>query len=102
MGCVRALLASEIGRRVAATAASVIIARRLFWLEALHRRPGLDQGAIDRKVLARQQSPDPWLRQHGGEELASDLTLQKPVAVLREAGMVPHRIIDPKADEPPE
>jgi hypothetical protein len=53
-------------------------------------------------VIARQQPLDPWLAQHGGQEFGGDLALQQPVAVLCEARMVTHRIVDPDADEPAE
>ena len=83
MGLVRALLAAEIGWPVAPAAARIIIAfrRLVLWLETLQRRPCLNQGAVDREVLARQQPFDPRLRQHCGEEFGGDLAIQQPVAV---------------------
>ena len=75
---------------------------RVLRLEALERGPRLDQRTIDRDVLARQQSTDPRLRQHGGEEIGRDIALQQPVAVGREARMILHRVVDPNADKPPE
>src|SRR5207302_7724982 len=51
--------------------------RRFLRLEALHRSPRLDQRAVDREVLARQQSLDPRLGQHRGQKLAGDLAVQQ-------------------------
>src|ERR1700722_18352038 len=45
-------------------------------------------------MFARQQPLDSRLCQHGGEELAGDLAFKQPVAVFREARMIPHRIVD--------
>src|SRR5262249_55683668 len=53
-------------------------------------------------MVARQQPPDARLRQHCGEEFGGNLALQKPVAVLREARMIPYRVIHPEPDKPPE
>src|SRR5437660_7236343 len=68
--------------------------RRVLRLEALHRSPGFDQCAIDREVLARQQPPDPGLRQNRTQKLRCDLAIQKSVAVFRKGRVVPHRIVD--------
>src|SRR5438309_11330896 len=62
MGLVAAPLTLEIHRGVAlATLAVAAAFRRLFRPEALHRRPAFDQSAIDREMLARQQTLDPRL-----------------------------------------
>ena len=97
MCLVGALLAPEIGWRVA-SAASAIATDRLLRLEALHRSPRFDQRAIHREVLARQQSLDPRLGQHRGQKLGRDLAFQQPVAVLGEGRVIPHRIVHPETD----
>ena len=102
MRLVGALLAPEIGRRVASAVAAIATSRRLLRPEALHRSPGFDQRAIHREVLARQQSLDPRLGQHCGEKLGCNLAFQQPVAVLREGRVIPYRIVDTEPDEPAE
>ena len=104
MGRVRALLATEIGWPVAPAAARIIAAfkRVVLRLETLQRRPRLNQCAVNREMLVRQQPFDPRLRQHRGEKFGGDLAIQQPVAVGRKARMVPHRVINPKPDKPSE
>ena len=70
--------------------------------EALHAGPGLDQRAVDREVLVRQQRLDLGLGQHRAQELGRDLALEQPVAVLGEHRHVPDRIVDAEPDEPAE
>ena len=70
--------------------------------EALYAGPSLDQRAVDREVLVRQERLDLGLRQHGAQELGRDLAFEQPVAVLGEHRHVPDRIVDPKPDEPAE
>src|ERR1044071_6809729 len=38
----------------------------IFGLKALHRGPGLDQGAVDREVFVREQPAHAGKRQNGG------------------------------------
>ena len=45
---------------------------------------------------------DPRLRQEGSQKRSCNITRQKPVSVLRERRVIPHRIVDPNADEPAE
>ncbi len=99
---VGALLAPEIGRRVTPAAPRATCIRRLIGLEALHRCPRLDQRAIHREVIARQQPFDPGLSQHRAEKLGCDLAVQQPVAVLRKGRVIPHRIVHTEPDEPAE
>jgi hypothetical protein len=55
---------------------------RAFWHEALHRRPGFDQRAIDREMVVAQKSLNPRLRQPSGKELRRDVAVEQPIAVL--------------------
>ena len=68
--------------------------------EALDRGPGFHQRAIDREVLVRQKASDLGVAQHCCEKLASDIGVEQPVAVLRERGVVPNRIVNAEPDEP--
>lgn len=70
--------------------------------DALHRRPRLDQCAIDREVVRRQKIRHLGLRQHRSKELRRDVALQQPVAIFGEHRMVLGRVIDADADEPAE
>src|SRR5262249_12488629 len=77
MRLVAALLSLEIRRGVAPAVRAVpITVRRIFRLEALHRSPRLDQRAIDRKMLARQQPLDARLSEDCGQALGCDLAVQ--------------------------
>ena len=71
-------------------------------LEALHRGPGLDQRAINREVLIRQQPLHAWERQKSGQKPGGDVAFEQPVAVLGEGGRVPDRIVDAEPDKPAE
>ncbi len=53
-------------------------------------------------MLARQQHPDAFVGEHRGQELARDLAIQQPVAVLGEGGGAPHRVLDAETDKPAE
>jgi hypothetical protein len=57
------LLAFKVCRRVAPAAGCAAHIRRFLGPEALHRDPRLDQRAINREMLAGQQSLDPRLGQ---------------------------------------
>src|SRR6202142_2447407 len=52
---VRTLLALEIDLDIAAAAGRRFVARSVLALEALYRRPGLDERAVDREMVTRQQ-----------------------------------------------
>lgn len=100
MGLGRALLALEVALAVEARRRRLPGA--ILRPEALHRRPSLDQGAVDREVLVGEQRRKFGSGQHGGEELGGDLTVEQPVAVLGEHGHVPDRVVDPEPNEPAE
>src|SRR5215471_231678 len=101
MRLVGALLTMEVALRVTARPRAVIVAAILA-AEALDRRPSLQKRTVDREVLTRQKAPHLRLRHHRRQELRRDLAFQQPIPVLREARMVPRRIVNPKADEPAE
>lgn len=50
--------------------------------EALHGRPSLDQGPVDREVLRREEPLHPRLIENGGEHRDGDVTVEQKVAVL--------------------
>ena len=100
MRVVAAPLAMEVALAVAPRAGRV--ARAVLRPEALQAGPGLQQRAVDREVLARQQPLDLVVRQHRGEKLGRHLALQQPVAVLGEGRGVPHRVLDAEPDKPAE
>jgi hypothetical protein len=92
------VLAVEVSARVATTVGWLILI--ILRAEALQAGPGLDQGAVDREVLAAQQGLDLRVAQEGGEEARCHLAREQPVAVGREDGRVPDRIVDPEPDKP--
>src|SRR6266850_829523 len=91
----------EVALAVAARTLTVVVASVLP-AEALDRSPRLDQRAVDREVVARQQPLHLRLSQNRDQELGGDLSLQQPVTVLGEGRMVPDRIINAKPDKPAE
>jgi len=94
MRVVGALLAMEV-RAIAAIGIGPILGA-----EALVRGPGLDQRAVDGEVIVRHESLR--LLVHRREKLLRHLAVQQPVAVLREHGVVPHRVVHAQAHEPAE
>src|SRR3954452_12040838 len=103
MGLVRALLAAEVDLGIAPLRGIGLIGTgAILGLEALHRSPGLNQRAINREVLIREQPSHAWERQDGGQKLGCDIAFEQPVAVLGEGGRVPDGIIDAEPDEPAE
>lgn len=87
MGGIRATLAMKVDGRVARVIGRTL---RLFSLgpEALRRRPGLDQGAIDAEVFIGKQVLLPGEAHDGIEELKGRLVLDQPLAVLAEGTRV--------------
>jgi hypothetical protein len=82
VGGVLALLAAEVGV-VVAPAARRIVAPPVAWPEALHRRPGLDQRAVDAEVLVREQPADLGPVQHLNHEARRQIAIEQSVPVLR-------------------
>ena len=83
VGFVGALLPMKVPFGVAARTLAVVVAP-ILPAEALDRGPGLDQRTVHREVIAGQQPLHLRLHQHRLQELAGDLSLEQPVAVLRE------------------
>jgi hypothetical protein len=100
MRLVRTLLLMEVAFAVASRCGR--LTRTVLGPEALHRRPGIDQRAIDRKMLARQQLLHLRQGQQCCQELARHLRLQKSVAVVREHRRVPDLGVHWQADKPAE
>jgi hypothetical protein len=88
--------------RFLAVAAARRVVRVVLGPEALHRRPRLDQAAVDAEVLAREQAADLRLIQNLGQKLGGDVAREQAIPVLREGRMIPDLIVDPEADEPAE
>ena len=104
-GLVGGLWCSLVGasvRRGGRLARTAVIGRRILRprLEALHRGPGLDQGAVDGEVFVRQKRRYLPVGENGSQELARHLRRQQPVAVLGENRRDPCRIIDAETHEP--
>jgi hypothetical protein len=91
-------LAVKIALAIAARAAR--IARAVLRLEALHRGPGCNLRAVDREMLVRQQPAQLFVIHEFGQELPRRVGLKQPIAVFREYGRNPYRLIHPKPDEP--
>lgn len=92
-------LAVEVARAVAARRWRLV--RAVPGAEALQARPCLDQRAIDREVIVRQEALDLGVAQHGLEELRGHVGVEQPVAVLEEC-RVADEIIDAEPCEPME
>ena len=105
MRVVPALLAVEVALGVAPTATMTFSRWRIAAVlrhKALHAGPSLDQGAIDREVLAGEQLADLRQVQHADKELGRDIAVEQPIPVLAEDRRIPHLIIRREPDEPPE
>jgi hypothetical protein len=101
MRLVAPLLAAEVRLGIATTRRRRINGpAAVLGLEALHRRPGFDERAVDAEVVAGQQPLHPGLGKQRRQEPGCDVARQQAVAVLGEGGVVPHRIVDPEPDEP--
>src|SRR5258708_13576858 len=108
MGLVRPLLAMKVSLGVASLAAAagswVLVRGRALRHEALHAGPGFDQRAVDREVLAGEELAHLRQAEHAGHELARDVAVQEPVAVLAEHRGLPHLLVHrqpPKPAYPP-
>jgi len=95
---VTALLAPEIDHARAITTR----ARRLavFSLEALERRPRLDQRAIDREVLIRQQPLGARLLDDASKERPRDIVLDQARPVYRERRVIKREALQIHVQEP--
>jgi len=88
---VAAALAMEIDRGVAGVIRGTAGGVRP--LEALETGPGLDQRAVDGEVLIGEDAPAAGFRHHALEEGPGDVALQQPLAILREDGGIPDRVV---------
>jgi len=98
MGVVTALLSMEIPLAVAPgtrTGTTPVLGPK-----ALHRRPGLDQGAVHAEVLVGQELRSTRLVHHLAEEGPSNIRFEQPVPVLGEGRVISDRIIHRQPDEP--
>ena len=59
--------------------------------------PGLQQGAIHRKMLIAEKRRDLWSRHSLFQEAAHDLVIDEPLVVLGKGGGVPDRIVRAQA-----
>ncbi len=99
---VGAPLAPEVYLDVAAAVTGWGWRAIVFRPHALHRRPGLNQRAVDAEVVVRQKPLHPRLRQNRRQELARHVALKQPVTILRKRRGVPNRRIHRQSDEPAE
>src|SRR5438445_13547284 len=83
------LLAVKVPLPVAAR--SRRLAAAVLRAKALHARPRLDQGAVHREMVVRQQRLNLLLVQYRRHELAGDVTGDQPHTALGEHRHVPHR-----------
>lgn len=79
---IAAFLAMEVDLAVASAASSRRHARTILLLNALHRRPGFDQRAVDGEVVGRQQPLDLGLGQDSAEKLRGDVAFKHSVSVF--------------------
>jgi hypothetical protein len=75
------------------------ITRAIFGLEALHGRPGLNQGAVNREVVGRGQLLHLGLGQNGSQELGRGVTDEEPIAALGGGRVILGGIIKAEPDE---
>src|SRR6266487_2112257 len=94
MRVVLALLFVEIGP-------AIFIAAAVLGAKALVRGPRLDQRSVHRKMLVRQQRLDLRMVQKLGHEFGKHLAVLQSLAVLREGGRVPDRVVGRKPHKPP-
>ena len=74
--------------------------RAVFRLEALVRRPRVQQRPVDGEVIGGDVAAQLRLAHDRGEELVRDLVVQQALAVLGERGRVERRLIDAHVQEP--
>ena len=98
MRVVGALFAVEITLTVAPWCWRFVAA--ILSAEALQARPCLNQRAIDREVIIRQELLHFRVTQYCFQELARNVGIQQAVAVFRERRVIPNSIIDPEPYEP--
>jgi len=108
MGVVAALLAFEVDFGVAprgrgwvvVVVAVVDLVVAVFALEALVRRPSLDQGAVDAEVLVADEPRPVGAVLDALEEHARQVFVEQALAVGAEGGVIPDLVFDAQAHEP--
>lgn len=88
--------------RVLEVAAVAVIVWAVLAHKTLVAGPGLDEGAADAEVPAREQAFVLGLLQHPIEEFDDGAVLDQPLVVLGEGGGHPHGVVHGQADEPAE
>ena len=97
---VRALLAPEVDLGIAALVRSGRLIRAVARGQALVRGPRPQQRAVDAEVLIGHQLGPLGDRHHAAEELALHALLEQAIAVGRERGVIPDRLVQRQAHEP--
>jgi hypothetical protein len=97
---IAALLAVKVALAIATS--SRRLAAAVLGAKALHAGPCLDQRAVDREMIVRQQRFDRPLAEHRSHELSGDVTLDQALAVLGEHRFVPNLVIQRQPDKPAE
>ena len=69
-------------------------------VEAFVAGPRLNQRAVDREMLVRQQWRDVLMTQQFLHETIEHIALLQSFAILRKRRRVPHRVVRRKSDEP--
>jgi hypothetical protein len=100
MGIVGPLLVEVHCRVTGVVRRRAVAGLLVFGSEALHRCPGLDQGAVDGEVLAAHQAQRVRLLQHPVEELAGHVVLQQTLPVLGERRVIEARLDGVHVEEP--
>src|SRR6201997_4312080 len=97
---IAALLAVKIPLTIAS--GSRRLAAAILGTKALHAGPRLDQRAVDREMIVRQQRLYGFLIENGGHELVGDVTLDQALAVFGEDRLIPNLVIQRQPDKPAE
>lgn len=99
---VRALLAAKVHLGVASLIRSGRLVGAVPGHHALVRGPRPQQRAVDTEMLVRHQLGPFGDRHHATEELAHHALLEEPLAIGAERRVIPDRLVQRHADEPPE
>jgi hypothetical protein len=100
MGIILALFfPSEIYRRVTTTAFRWLV-RTIFGLEAFCRGLGVNQRAVDREVIGRDQTVPLCQPKHLTEDGASHRFIEPTVTILHETAVIPDLVIHVQTDKP--
>src|SRR5437870_11090372 len=83
----------KVNRRIAGVIRRWLTTSPVLALEAFVAGPRLDQRAVDREVLGREQAAAARLRQHISKKPLGNFGTPQPFSVLGEDRGVPHRIV---------